>query len=281
MWNMRVIVNRMIQINSLVSSFTAMRDKNYVYHGESHDYWEMVYIIEGTAGIAADERVYECDSGTVIFHKPNEFHRIWAKNDSNLKFMIISFSTNSEIVTQKLSNAVMSLSEKAKHYILELIRIIEEGAPQVNLMPSYFRNESAPYIVPIFVNTLELLLYECATFGKVHKPETNKETLLFSNAVQKMKEYISLPVKTQQIADELHVSISNLKRVFNRYAMLGVHEYFISIKISYAKELLLQDVPIYLVAEQVGFYNQNNFSAMFKRETGMTPTQWMKSLGEN
>lgn len=279
MWDIRVCVNRLIQVDSIMSAFTVTRGKRYSYHGEAHDYWEMVCITSGVAGIAADDRIFECPKGSVIFHKPNEFHRIWNQSNSNLKYMVITFSTASSFMTENLSNVVMSTSAYAESLISEL-RVIIEGYDEIDMMPSEFRENKESVVLSKFVNTLELLMYECATIDKIQEPEITRDAKLFTAAVRLMKKNIGIPMKTQQIADELHISLSHLKRIFKNYAFTGIHEYFLFIKIERAKELLIMGKSIYETAVETGFFNQNNFSATFKRETGLPPTVWIKKFSE-
>lgn len=74
--------------------------------------------------------------------------------------------------------------------------------------------------------------------------------------------------------------MGHLKRIFKEYALTGIHEYFLAIKIGKAKVLLSQGETVNKVAEAIGFYNPNYFSSSFKRITGVTPTQWLKILNK-
>lgn len=275
-WESRIIIRRPIEIRALVSAFTAERGKEYVFQGEVHNFWEMVYVKEGMAGFTADGQVFECPPETVVFHKPNEFHRIWTAGDEPLQFTVISFDTDSQYLSDQLSNAVITLSSKSRALMAELQSIIENsGAPNAYL-PGDFRCGGSVVDVARFCGTLELLLYECAASHQKVAPKNSSSARLFAAAVRKMNGYISQPIKSQQLADELNISLAHLKRIFNRYALTGVHEYFLAIKIKKAKALLSQGEPVYKVAEEVGFDNPNYFSATFKRETDLSPTQWVK-----
>lgn len=78
-WNYRKVLldtPRLVSVKSLVSAFDMVRDADFAFDGEMHDFWEMVYIASGKAGITADERVFTLNAGQLVFHKPMEFHRI-------------------------------------------------------------------------------------------------------------------------------------------------------------------------------------------------------------
>ena len=276
MWERRIPVNRLIEIKNIVTAFTVIRKKNFVFPGEVHDFWEMVYISEGRAGITAGGKVFECGAGNVIFHKPNEFHRIWTAGETNVKFTVISFTTDSELLAEKLSEAVVTLSLNGRRLMEELGCFLGISEKLENYVPDEFLNGSEGIKLAEFVNILELLLYECSSLQKYIKPDLRGDAKIFSAAVKSMRKHIGEPFKSQQIADDVHVSLSHLKRIFNRYALMGVHEYFLSMKIEDAKIMLAHGETVAKIASRLGFYNPNYFSAVFKREIGISPTAWLK-----
>ena len=77
------------------------------------------------------------------------------------------------------------------------------------------------------------------------------------------------------LAEVLGVSLSKLKRVFSQYSLIGVHEYFLGLRVSYAKQLLSQGESVTRVSELAGFNNQNYFSSSFKRVTGISPKDYI------
>ena len=64
-----------IHITSIHSLFKSHFDEGYEFHGEAHDFWECVCVLEGELCVSADERVYNMPCGSMIFHKPLEFHK--------------------------------------------------------------------------------------------------------------------------------------------------------------------------------------------------------------
>lgn len=277
MWERRIHIERPIKIESLVTAFSVKREKNFRFPGEIHDFWEMVYISDGRAGITAGGKVFECESGNIIFHKPNEFHRIWTVGEEDIKFTVISFTSDSKYLTEKLSEAVVTLSMKGRKLMEEIENILGISEKLENYIPDEFLNDSEGIKLAQFTNILELLLYECASLEKYVEPNSRGDAKIFTAAVKSMRNHIGEPFKSGQIADEIHVSLSHLKRVFNRYALTGVHEYFLAMKIENAKIMLAHGESVAKIAAKLGFYNQNYFSAVFKRETGLSPTVWVKN----
>jgi len=271
-------ISPQIKIDTLVSAFTVSRGEGYLFPGESHNFWEMVYISDGHAGVTAGSKILKCRAGSLIFHKPNEFHRIWNSGKKEIEFTVISFFAKGDYIN-KLSDKVLLLDKRAVGMLDNLRNEIELNGPDSNYMPQEFRNsaEKASKFIALF----EYFLYDCARYEANIEPNTTGNAAIFTAAVKYMNKNINKPLKAKQIADELHISLSQLKRIFNRYALMGIHQYFLDLKLSAAKEMLSQGESVYNTAISVGFYNQNNFSATFKKFTGISPSKWIKENRED
>jgi AraC-like DNA-binding protein len=59
---------------------------------------------------------------------------------------------------------------------------------------------------------------------------------------------------------------------------MSIGDYIRNIRIDYAKELLLQGDNISDTAYATGFADPNYFSKCFKKQTGKTPSEWVKEI---
>ena len=59
---------------------------------------------------------------------------------------------------------------------------------------------------------------------------------------------------------------------------IGIAEYIRKTRISAAKKMLAQNESVSAVARKSGFEDYNYFSKVFKRETGLSPSQYKKKL---
>ncbi len=90
-----------------------------------------------------------------------------------------------------------------------------------------------------------------------------------------MEENIDREVNLVGIGGTLGVSTSHLNAVFKSYTAMTPYQYFISIKIRKAKELLeAGSLPIKEVAFRLGFDDQYYFSRLFRKKTGIAPSRW-------
>lgn len=78
------------------------------------------------------------------------------------------------------------------------------------------------------------------------------------------------------LSNKVYVTQQYLSRLFKRFLGCSVYEYIISFRISKARELLLQrnEIEIQSIAHQVGFEDASHFIFMFKKLSGMTPSEF-------
>ena len=81
-----------------------------------------------------------------------------------------------------------------------------------------------------------------------------------------------------QLCQQVYVSPQYLSRLFVRYLGCSVYEYLTSYRITKAKELLLtrRERKIQEIGRDVGYTDSSHFIVMFRKLTGMTPSQFRK-----
>ena len=82
-----------------------------------------------------------------------------------------------------------------------------------------------------------------------------------------------------ELAERLEISKAHLSRSFMKKTGISPGKYLTHVRVEYAK-LLLQDesVSITYVAEASGFANANYFAKVFRRETGMSPSEYLEAM---
>ncbi len=80
-----------------------------------------------------------------------------------------------------------------------------------------------------------------------------------------------------KLAQELAISVSQLNKKLNAATGYPASTYILQVKLSYAKKILSsQNKTIGEVAAECGVYDVNYFSRVFKKQTGVTPTQYKR-----
>ena len=88
---------------------------------------------------------------------------------------------------------------------------------------------------------------------------------------------ISEKTNLDKIAEHFMVSRSYLSKKTKELTGCSVQELHEKMKIEQAKKMLLSDnFSIFDVTVALGFANQNYFSNVFKKNTGLSPGNWLK-----
>jgi len=81
----------------------------------------------------------------------------------------------------------------------------------------------------------------------------------------------------EELAERLEISAAHLGRVFTGKLGISPGKYITRVRIEYAKLLLrAPDTTVTYVAEASGFANANYFAKVFRRETGMSPSEYLE-----
>ncbi len=89
------------------------------------------------------------------------------------------------------------------------------------------------------------------------------------------------PITIEGISQEIALSPYYFIRLFYRRYGQTPHQYLIRRRISKAKELLQSsDLSITEICAAVGFESLGSFSALFRRESGLSPSSYREKMAE-
>ena len=108
--------------------------------------------------------------------------------------------------------------------------------------------------------------------GVIAAATQTPETAIFSKAVVYMNQQVCRNPSVSAIAAHCNISETGLKRIFTKYAGIGIHKYFMHLKFKAAAALLKEGMGVTETAEKLGFSDQGYFSKAFKRELGVSPS---------
>lgn len=91
-----------------------------------------------------------------------------------------------------------------------------------------------------------------------------------------LQEHFAKPINHQQLSEKFGIVPSYLSKIFAKHKGISPAKYIVQLRMAKAKELLLEH-PDWLakdIAEIVGYPDPNYFSRIFKRETGLYPSEF-------
>lgn len=269
-----------ITIGNVYSIFEEKFSPEFYFSGECHAPWEMVYVIDGTVGITADDKIHILSPGDMIFHKPMEFHKIWGVNNDKLHVFICSFDLSGGF-SHRLRDGLYQLNENTHRQMNTLLGLLRSQTvmPTSEYFIAYYEPlvKNSDMTAQLAIKYLELIFLELSMSDKrTHSKNYNENMLLYTQIAQILEEHVYDKITIPQIASLCGVSSATVKNCFSKYADCGIHKYFLGIKIRTAIELLKSGKNVNEVSDMLQFANPNYFSYVFKRETGTCASSYRR-----
>ncbi len=274
-------MEKLIEIKEFYSAFIRRCNDKYRFPGEMHDFWEFVCIISGSAEASANDKIIRLEKGQIIFHKPLEFHNLRACSGSDLTALIVSFSAGGSLI-DSFGEKSITLSGEQLAGLSEIVKIIDlphnlQGDDSL-LTEALEKFKSNPRQGQKFKNMIENFIISLSEEPEDSRvPLYNVETLIYKNAVDILNKSKYSSVSIREVAENCNVSTAYLKKIFSKYAGIGIHKYFLQLKLAVAKQMLDKGFSSADIAEKLSFCSQNYFSVVFKREEGISVTQYKNS----
>ncbi len=277
-------------IDSLINaSFYHMTPK-FQGFAESHDFWELVYCDKGQVLVQAGDNHYVLKAGEMVFHCPNEWHDAKGFGSKPADVIIIAFTCNSPYMSM-FEKKVLFLGPREKECLRTIVDESEASYAFFDIEPPYVnltRKDDAPFASDqIIKSQLELLLIYIARGNRdvLSSPNEISSNIMHQHehlaeeAKQYMQDHLNEKVTLKDIASSLGISVSLLKRIFHEQTDSSVIAYMTNMKIIEAKRLIRSNAMNFTqISESLGYDNIHYFSSQFKKQTGMTPTEYARSV---
>jgi len=278
-----------IDIQKIVTLHYFKYTKDFKFSGEKHDFWEIAYVDKGEVGVAADNSGFDLRQGEAIFHKPNEYHNIWAKNQY-ANIIIISFVCHSPAMSF-FENKIIKLNNIHQALLANIISAGEAcfSDPLDDVYQTKLNiNPQATFgSAQVIKNYIELLLIrliqdntDFSRRERVSRSATmQNETRIVEAVEQFLADNIYTSITFSDVLQNVCFSKSYLTKLFRRHTGMSVMEYYLNLKISESQKLISErELSFTEVAEKLKFSSIHYFSRIFKNKIGMTPSEYEKSV---
>lgn len=282
-----------ITITKLYSFHYFEYAKGFVFEGEEHDFWEMLYVDKGEVEVRADDRTIKLSQGEMIFHKPGEFHTVQvAHHHKPPNLIVISFESRSPDMA-RFEDKVLALGKKEA----ELLALILQEGFRTFLPPfddprshRLTLQESAPYageqVIKAYLELLLVFLLRGEGPAAAQEPpklaslqRENAEQRIEERIIAYMQEHLADNLTLDQLCQAVHLGKTRLKEIFQTRVGTGAMEYFKQLKIQEAKSLIREMQFNHTeIAARLGYGSIHYFSRDFKRATGMSPSEYARSV---
>ena len=275
-----ITLSQELIVNKLYSMHYFEYMNDFVFKGESHDFWEFLCVDKGELFVTADAAEYHLKKGDIIFHCPNEFHSVRCDGRSAPNIIVISFECQSP---------AMSFFE---HHLLTTFLGRLDNPFQTKLL----QNPDAPFggehLIRNYIEQLLISLIRRYTSSmpsedgggmpfssKSKSTAHNADSELYDRMIKYMENHLSSQLTIDQLCKDTLIGRSKAQKIFHDRHHCGVINYFSAMKITAAKELIRSNSMNFTqISEHLGYTSIHYFSRQFKKITGMTPSEYASSI---
>jgi AraC-like DNA-binding protein len=267
--------------------------KDFVFKGESHDFWEFLYVDNGTVSVCAGDTWMTLNTGDIICHQPNEFHAIKSIGKNSPNLIAISFVCNSPAMNFFVRKQYTLTAEE--QFLIS--RIIDEARNTFSTpisLPSVEQVKIKP-TTPFGSQQLILLYLKLFLISSIrnHPENAEKPVVCRKNTSEKKKarqtlldrilEYMDFhlceQLRISDICDAFSISRTSLQSLFHNAMGCGAIDYFNNKKIEQAKNLIREgNMNLTEISCFLSYSSLPYFSKQFKAATGMSPTEYASSV---
>jgi AraC-like DNA-binding protein/quercetin dioxygenase-like cupin family protein len=279
----------LFEVTHLISAHYFEYAKDFCFTGESHDFWEFLYVDKGQVIVDAGDKRYTLKQGQFILHAPNEWHTVSSDGNIAPNLIVMSFQLTGEAL-----NALEGLVLRADAYMKRiLVELVEESTQCFSDDLSDYRlmcltpSDLAPYGSLQMLKCLleQLLIYLC----RIHRLPSAP---LVATAIQVSDQDQQLQRITQAIQGQMHqkitlqslskttsLSSSTMARCIKKTQHTTVMTYVERQKMTYVKERMREgEYHLDELARLVGYLSVSHLGRVFKKHMDMTLTEYLKRL---
>jgi AraC family transcriptional activator of pobA len=258
-----------------------------------HDYFEIVYVIDGEITCQVVERSFTCKQGELIVIGSSLYHRMWRRTRSHPKVATLFFMP--EVICELGADgdqaqflAPFYLQDSMFPHVVRastgipaesfvLLRRINAALPATTRLArlsvlTYLRmllillvHHYLPYLVNRRLNEL--------------KQEAGRRIVpLF----EFLENNYNQPIRVEDAAGLLGISTPHFMRLFKQVTGQPFKSYVNHYRIAKAQALLAStDKPIAQLSQDVGFCDQSYFGCVFRKTVGITPLTFRRRFGNS
>lgn len=261
-----------INLKEILTCFYQVRKSNYVFPGESHDYYELTYIDHGKLDMTLDGKEYHLNKYDLIIYYPGQFHTQSTDEESTCSYLTIMFDMETKMDIS-LMNRVFKTRKDIYNVLSAFMKAIQSK--------DYLSEEMAL----AYLNEVLILLYQFDTKtdeeSNVNPMQEHYENTLLNEILVFIHNNIFTAFTVEDLCQKFSISRSSLQSLFRTNIHTTPKHYISNLKLNQAK-LLIQEhkYTISEISDMLGFTSIHYFSRKFKLQYGLSPTDYAKSINQ-
>jgi len=233
---------------------------------------ELILVTGGAGSITIGEKRHPVQEGMLYYIAPGVFHSFEPNPSKPAIFLTVHFS----YARVSLYEGKWEVTDDMQPLGLQSAQSLKDAYSALDLFQKLVDcwNAKLPGYEFMSKTLLQQLFIAIVQHIKKQHP-TDAASLKVEKIIQYMLQHISDKVTLNELSDLVQLAPTYLSRTFKETTGYSVIEFFNRMKIDKAKELLIEgDKKVKEVAQALGFTDEFYFSRIFKRNEGISPSEY-------
>lgn len=235
-----------------------------------HSDIEICVFIKGSGTVVVNGEKYYAKAGEVYIVPSNALHDYYYDKSVNEETgQFLCFIINKDYLARfylALEEYEFPLPIKNEKIFQLFVSMFEE----FNNKPIHYEKVIETYLLQIFIE----IVRNCATKTKGEFKFDNNEIVLVKDVIKYLDDNFSAEISSINLKKAFPYSVDHIRRVFKKYTGKSITQYVNNAKCNKAMEMLeSKQYSVTEVAIACGFNNLSYFTKIFKRYTGLNPSE--------
>ena len=241
-----------------------------------HENFEFCVPLETACDFLVDGTLVHAQPGDIVTIEPRVVHQFLPKIPAT-PVLVIQFPYRILIQSDVSATSLQThISREAMEAIPGLFQAVNALTSLTEQELPVLRGQKNPLLQSLILSLYLLLLKH---FPQA-RPNRRKDGELFSRAVTYVNTHFEEDtLSVARIASALFISREKLSWVFRQYAGISCKQYITALRINQVNQLLSLGQDVTTACMHSGFSSIRTFNSAYKSATGMTPTEYLKTLG--
>jgi AraC-like DNA-binding protein len=244
-------------------------DNHFDYH--IHDSYEFFCLVRGKVGYIVEGRTYKLKPGAVLLMRKGEAHKLIVNESEEYERYVLNFrpelfSAFSPALLTPYTNRALGTAN------LYLPQVLDVSA--ISMFEKVFKE--APIIGvrdAVTINIASLLASIGIAFSNSEIKHPRIENELGDAIISYINENLLSELSLKSISSAIHISPSQINRIFKRISGTSVYDYILSKRLILFQEKFLGGMSAFEASQECGFRDYSSFYRLYKKRFGIAPTR--------
>ena len=248
-----------------------------------HSFYEILWVDKGQSKHKVDYKTYKLNEQSLFFISPGQTHQF--EEWQSLQGGTILFTEHFFLLNQQNKDKLFELSFLDNIYSNPNLKLSKTDFQQIRdiidlLIEERNRNDSNQFILQSLLHIL-LLQIQRSIDSNVNKIVPKKYIIIYKQFKNLIEENFLNNLTVNEYASSLNITAHHLNRAVKEVTGNTTTDVIRARIILEAKRLLtFSDYSISEIAAQLRLFDSSYFTKLFKKESGLTPSEFKDSMSE-